>query len=202
MRSRCARCSTVFCARPRLTDGASSRDQRRARSTGPRRQTGGPDPRGARGSGPKISSPVSLAAHAPQDGRRLCQAVVEDGAGTATAAVRPPAGNLVPLVLPLGGSAEDAAFRGRTRPSFTGLGGRSLFSRRTHLPLSCRSLPTVSTGSKYCLRLWGRASASRNMRCPDPSQPAVGFEFGAASDPPHTLQLPQPPSGSRTTAPP
>jgi hypothetical protein len=50
----------------------------------------------------------SALGHAPQSEQRLCQAVVEDGAGTAAAAIRPVAGNLVPLV-PVGRLAEDAA---------------------------------------------------------------------------------------------
>jgi hypothetical protein len=92
---------------------------------------------------------------------------------------------------------------GRARPSFTGFEGRSLFSCRTRLPRSCRNLQidTDPTGSKYCLRLWGQAAASRNMGGPDPPQPAAAFEFGPASGPPHWLQMPQPPQVLRTTGP-
>ena len=92
---------------------------------------------------------------------------------------------------------------GRARPRFTGFGGRSPFLCRTRLPRSCRNLQidTDPTGSKYCLRLWGQAAASRNMGGPDPPQPAAGFEFGPASGPPHWLQMPQPPQVLRKTVP-
>jgi hypothetical protein len=93
--------------------------------------------------------------------------------------------------------------RRRARPSFTEFEGRSLCSRRTRLPRSCRNLQidTDPTGSNHCLRLWGQAAASRNMGGPDPPQPAAGFEFGPASSPPHWLQMPQPPQVLRTTGP-
>jgi hypothetical protein len=52
------------------TDGGSSRDQRRARTTRPRQHTGGPNHRGAGFGGLEISSPIRRRAHAPQGRQR------------------------------------------------------------------------------------------------------------------------------------
>jgi hypothetical protein len=83
--------------------------------------------------GPEISSPIRLGAHAPQGEQRLCEVIVEDGAGTTAEAIRPVAGNLVPPVLPVGRLAEAAAGvpgePGRL-PAFPTAGGADIASNR------------------------------------------------------------------------
>jgi hypothetical protein len=76
----------------------SSATLRGAEGIGAPWHAGGQNTRRARRGGPEFTSQIRLAADAAGRGQRLRQMGVADGARTA-AAIRPAAGNLVPLVL-------------------------------------------------------------------------------------------------------